>query len=116
MVLYHLLSGKWPYDDLERSERMAATIQGKRPDFNFCGYTLVPSIPSLQILMEDCWRDEPRDRPNEKEVIASLSDAGMLSFQQVIPLESDETFHDASVLGIFPQQVSDTMDPKPFNI
>ena len=95
------MTGMWPYDDLERSERMAATIRGVRPDFNFCGYTMIPTLPNIHILMEECWKDQPKARPRGEEIIQILSDVSSLCFRQVIPLQEADSTHEDAVVGMF---------------
>ena len=101
MVLYHLMTGMWPFDDLGQAELADATIQGERPDFNFCGYTLIPSLPGVQTLMEECWQDQPKARPGWKEIIQILGDVSSLCFRQAIPLHKTDSNHENAVLAMF---------------
>ena len=67
MVLYEIFAHKVPYHEISGNARVGmAVLQGKRPP--------IPAIlpPFLHPLLQDCWKEEPRQRPQFKTIVLAI--------------------------------------------
>ena len=88
MLVYHILSGMWPFSDLKHpSEIKTATLEGIKPSFNIGTHKQTPTMPALKEVMERCWNDLPQDRPGGRSILNATLDGGFLCLKKVIPLD-----------------------------
>ena len=67
MVVYEIFSHKIPYDDIPTNALVGlAVLQGKRPPVP----TTLP--PFLCPLLEDCWKEEPNQRPQFEAITLAI--------------------------------------------
>ena len=91
MLLYHLMSGAWPYDNLKSAvEAHHAVSTGLKPRFHFRDYTIIPMFPNLERLMIKCWTDDPSERPSGHGIAAVMEDASFSCLKNVIQLDREE--------------------------
>ncbi len=89
MLLYHLISGTWPYDNLKTAiEVRSAVDTGIKPDFEYRDYTIVPMFPALERLMQRCWNDKPLERPSGNDIANVFRNASFVCLYNVIPLHT----------------------------
>ena len=90
MILYYLLKGTppWPYDNGIIAVRKAAD-EGDRPE--------IPRSwdSRLQIILQDCWSEDPGARPTFNTILETLNDYS----RSVFHLESNDLQHTGSVVG-----------------
>lgn len=83
MVLFELLTGELPFAGLQQVDIVRAVGNGERP-----------SIPekyrseAIVQLIEECWRQNPEDRPTFKEIYQQF-DKGLVSFPESDPRAVD---------------------------
>jgi len=71
MVIYEILCREVPFEDEEPSDVGKFTLAGVRPDMD----AVPPSCPpTLRAVMENCWRQDPVDRPAFTEIVPQLED------------------------------------------
>lgn len=120
VVMYEVLSGITPFAAVPREAIAAAIIDGKRPE----DYTAIPNpkngevalegsqldaFSSLALLMRQCWRQVPEERPDFPQILEMLENARRLYFGEgcqdwdeevVVPyrtnLQQADTVHDRS--------------------
>ena len=89
MLLYHLITGTWPYENLKSAiEVRGAVDTGIKPAFVYRDYTMVPMFPALERLMQRCWNDKPLERPSGHDIATVLRNASFVCLYNVIPLHT----------------------------
>ncbi|XP_071795301.1 leucine-rich repeat serine/threonine-protein kinase 1-like [Asterias amurensis] len=89
MLLYHLITGTWPYENLKSAiEVRSAVDTGIKPAFAYRDYTMVPMFPALERLMQRCWNDKPLERPSGNDIATVLRNASFVCLYNVIPLHT----------------------------
>ena len=79
-ILYTILTGHFPFDDLEDSDTKKAKLlvqKGKRPHVNIDADIRNSEDPYEQAMLtavEMCWKQDPHDRASAREVQAVLAD------------------------------------------
>mmetsp|Transcript_53182 Transcript_53182/g.129152 ORF Transcript_53182/g.129152 Transcript_53182/m.129152 type:complete len:710 (-) Transcript_53182:154-2283(-) len=90
MILFYLLKGTppWPYDNGIVAVRKAAD-EGDRPE--------IPRSwdSRLQIILQDCWNEDPGARPTFESILLTLNDYS----RSVFHLESNDLQHTGRVAG-----------------
>ena len=87
MFLYQLITRRHPYHDIAGHRIDASVENGERPKLldvdhaHFAYYYLTK-------LMETCWRDKARDRPDDDVIMKKLSLSAMQSTMAVTPVKS----------------------------
>lgn len=98
MILFYLLSGRppWPYDNGMIAAKKAAD-EGDRPN-------LPRSWDSrLQVLLQDCWSEDPAARPTFQIILQTLNDYS----QSVFHSQSDSLQLSGSTTGAMARRGSD---------
>ncbi|XP_038074854.1 leucine-rich repeat serine/threonine-protein kinase 1-like [Patiria miniata] len=91
MLLYHVMSGKWPYDHLKtKMDIHSAVNAGTKPTFQFRDYAIVTMFPCLERLMKTCWNDNPLQRLSRDDIIKAMKNGSFTCLEKVISLNSDE--------------------------
>ncbi|XP_022111025.1 leucine-rich repeat serine/threonine-protein kinase 1-like isoform X2 [Acanthaster planci] len=91
MLLYHLMSGAWPYDNLKSAIEVRNAINtGIKPSFHFRDYTIITLFPNLERLMLKCWTDNPLQRPSGHEIAMAMENASFTCLKNVIQFDVDE--------------------------
>ncbi|XP_038067103.1 leucine-rich repeat serine/threonine-protein kinase 1-like [Patiria miniata] len=91
MLIYHLMSGAWPYDNLKSAvEVRNAVNMGIKPGFQFRDYTIVSLFPNLERLMMKCWQDNPLKRPNGEDIAGMMQDASFTCLRNVLRFDMEE--------------------------
>jgi serine/threonine protein kinase len=68
MVMYELLSGKYPYHKLDIPFIRAAVLRNERPVLDEVRWP-----HDLRQIMTDCWIHDARSRPSLEDIIARLN-------------------------------------------
>ena len=94
MFLYQMIARRHPYHDIPGHRIDASVENGERPKLldvdhaHFAYYYLT-------ILMESCWRDKARDRPDDDVIMTKLCLSAMQSTMAVTPIKSRFYLHKA---------------------
>ena len=89
MLLYHLISGVWPYDSLKSAiEVRNAVDTGIKPAFQYRDYSIVTLFPNLERLMQKCWNDNPLERPSGSNIAAVMKNASFVCLKNVIAFDT----------------------------
>ncbi|KAF7351294.1 Protein kinase domain-containing protein [Mycena sanguinolenta] len=68
-VCYEIWTGKAPFFELPRDGTVIMkVVEGLRPSRP----TTIPFNDSLWLLLQDCWKTEPRDRPSASQIVRRL--------------------------------------------
>jgi len=117
MSLYVILSGKNPYHGMAEREIISKVISGERPDLTTC--SAFASNPKLCKLIEDCWKQNPSERPTMKDVYDRLK---LIYISTIVPESSqaydfwsknfaDELIDSVPIARIIQAMPNSTMDP-----
>ena len=66
MVLFELLTGKRPFEELHSFRVNGAISEAMRPALH--DGNMEPAFPAMVDLMIDCWQQSPSNRPTTQEV------------------------------------------------
>ncbi|XP_072040797.1 leucine-rich repeat serine/threonine-protein kinase 1-like [Amphiura filiformis] len=91
IFLYHLISGTIPFQDETYLATISQVTSGSRPDFKYFNYSMRPQLPNVEGLMEECWRENPDDRPSGKAVIDTMQDLSFMCLRRRMALQSEST-------------------------
>ncbi|XP_033109441.1 leucine-rich repeat serine/threonine-protein kinase 1-like [Anneissia japonica] len=97
MLLYNLMSGRWPLVELKSSLDVRNKIkQGERPKFTFIEFTQEPSFPFMEDLMKSCWHGKPTDRPNSGQISEKMKDPSFLCLENIYRVENNDDVIDCA--------------------
>ena len=100
MFLYQMIARRHPYHDIPGHRIDASVENGERPKLldvdhaHFAYYYLTK-------LMETCWRDKARDRPDDDVIMKKLCLSAMQSTMAVTPIKSRFSLHIAIAITDF---------------
>ncbi|XP_072051071.1 leucine-rich repeat serine/threonine-protein kinase 1-like [Amphiura filiformis] len=89
MLFYHIISGLFPFDDLNSIKTKVNITTGTRPKFKHIEYAMLPRCAHLEALMRACWQDSPIARPSAKYALNLMQNASFLCLRHYLEVESD---------------------------
>ncbi|XP_038074856.1 leucine-rich repeat serine/threonine-protein kinase 1-like [Patiria miniata] len=91
MLLYHLMSGAWPYDHLKPEIDIHSALNaGTKPNFRLRDYVIITMFPFLERLMERCWNDNPLQRLSGDDIAKAMKNGSFTCLENVISLNEEE--------------------------
>ncbi|XP_038074850.1 leucine-rich repeat serine/threonine-protein kinase 1-like [Patiria miniata] len=91
MLLYHVMSGAWPYDNLKTAIHIRSAVnKGTKPTFQFRDYAIVTMFPCLEKLMKMCWNDNPLQRLSGDHIAKAMKNGSFTCLENVISLTEEE--------------------------
>lgn len=73
VILYEMVEGKNPWRVMKSEEIIPKIVHGERPEFTSEDYT-----PGMKELINDCWNQEPKQRPTLYKIFERLRDGSAL--------------------------------------